>query len=191
MSISSMRPPLESRDFAQFVSACVERYGGVIDAYQIWDEPNIHPHWGSRYVSAEEYVGLLREGAIQVRAGDPAAWVLAGGLAPNTEPAGLNQNDLDFLREMYAAGAAEWFDALAAKALWATRAGRLRARCRRAKFPACGVCCTKSCRPPAMAIRRSGQWNLAGTVCRPIGPAKTLPGERPMKRNRSNGRLRR
>jgi len=108
-------PPLERRDFGLFVAACVERYGDVIDAYQIWDEPNIYPHWGSRHVDAAEYVPLLREGAIQVRAGDPAALVLAGGLAPNTEPGGRNQSDIEFLRQMYAAGGGEWFDALAVK----------------------------------------------------------------------------
>jgi len=108
-------PPLEKRRYGLFLEAFIGRYGDLIDAYQMWDEPNIYPHWGNRHVDAGGYVALLREGAIQVRAGDPGAVVLAGGLAPTTEAGGLNQNDVDYLRAMYAAGAAQWFDALAAK----------------------------------------------------------------------------
>lgn len=108
-------PPAERRDFGQFVAMVAQRYGDVIDAYQIWDDPNIHPHWGSRYVSASEYVALLREGAIQVRSGDPGALVLAGGLSPTLETSGLNLSDIEFLRQMYDGGGSQWFDALAAK----------------------------------------------------------------------------
>jgi O-antigen ligase len=108
-------PPRERRNFGAFAAAFAGRYGDVADAYQIWDEPNIAPHWGNRYVNAGEYTDLLREAALQIRPVDPDALILAGGLAPNIEPGGLNQSDIIFLREMYAAGAAEWFDALAAK----------------------------------------------------------------------------
>lgn len=108
-------PPRERRHFGAFAAAFAGRYGDTAAAYQIWDEPNIAPHWGNRYVNAAEYTDLLREAAVQIRAVDPDAVILAGGLAPNVEPGGLNQSDIAFLREMYAAGAAQWFDALAAK----------------------------------------------------------------------------
>ncbi len=108
-------PPKERRHFGAFTAAFAGRYGDTAAAYQIWDEPNIIPHWGSRYVNAAEYTDLLREAAVQIRSVDPDAVILAGGLAPNIEPGGLNQSDIIFLREMYAAGAAQWFDALAAK----------------------------------------------------------------------------
>lgn len=108
-------PPQERRDFGAFTAAFAGRYADIVDAYQVWDEPNTAPHWGNRYIHAGEYTDLLREAAIQIRARDPDAVILAGGLAPNTEPGGLNQSDITFLQEMYSAGAAPWFDALAAK----------------------------------------------------------------------------
>ncbi|MGQ9667659.1 MAG: hypothetical protein ACUVWB_10130, partial [Anaerolineae bacterium] len=108
-------PPQERRNFGAFTAAFAGRYADVVAAYQVWDEPNIAPHWGNRWVSAGEYTDLLREAAIQIRSHDPDALILAGGLAPNTEPGGLNQSDITFLHAMYAAGAAPWFDALAAK----------------------------------------------------------------------------
>lgn len=110
---SRFAPPVEVRDYGDWVQAFVERYGDVIDHYQIWNEPNIAPHWGSREVDPAAYARLLREGAIRIRAGDPEAVVLAAALAPNVEPGGANMSDVLFLDRLYQAGAAPWFDVVA------------------------------------------------------------------------------
>jgi len=109
-------PPHEVSDFGHFAQAFAHRYGADIDYYQIWDEPNIYPHWGEGYVSPTGYTALLREGYIQIKAADPEAYILTAGLAPTTESGPLNLNEVDFLREMLAAGAGGFFDILAAKA---------------------------------------------------------------------------
>lgn len=107
---NSLAPPVETRDYGDWVQAFAARYGEAIDYYQIWDEPNIAPHWGNREVDPTAYARLLREGAIQVRTADPGSVVLAAALAPNVESGGANMSDLFFLDRLYQVGAAPWFD---------------------------------------------------------------------------------
>ncbi len=109
-----LAPPQDARDFGRFVAAFAARYGDRIDYYQIWDEPNIQPHW-SGPVSAAGYVSLLREGALAARQADPGARVLAAALAPTLERGPWNLDEIEFLRGMYRAGAAPWFDIAAAQ----------------------------------------------------------------------------
>ncbi|MEA3345526.1 MAG: cellulase family glycosylhydrolase, partial [Chloroflexota bacterium] len=108
-------PPLREMDFARFVHAFAARYGDRINCYQIWDEPNLSSHWGGRYVDPRAYVRLLRAGASQIRAVDPQALILTAGLAPTWEQGPLNLDEAAFLRELYEAGAADCFEAVAAK----------------------------------------------------------------------------
>jgi O-antigen ligase len=110
---SRFAPPVEVRDYGDWVQAFVERYGDIIDHYQIWNEPNIAPHWGSREVDPAAYARLLRESSIRIRAGDPGAVVLVAALAPNVEPGGANMSDILYLDRLYQAGAAPWFDVVA------------------------------------------------------------------------------
>ncbi len=108
-------PPADPADFARFVSAFVTHYRGQIRYVQLWDEPNIAPHWGNRPVDPEGYVALLRAGYEAATSADPEVVVLAAGLAPTTEVSERNLNDVLFLREMYGAGARGFFDILAIK----------------------------------------------------------------------------
>jgi hypothetical protein len=110
-----LAPPTETRDFGEFAAAFAERYGDRIDYYQIWDEPNIAPHWGAREVDPEGYARLLREGAIRVRTADDNAVILLAALAPNIEAGGEHMSDILFLDAVYRAGAGEWFDLVAAQ----------------------------------------------------------------------------
>ena len=110
-----LAPPMEARDYGAFVSAFARRYSEQIDHYQLWDEPNIAPHWGDRWVDPPGYMRLLREGAIQARAADPGSVVLLAALAPNVESGGANMSDVKFLEALYQQGAAHWFDVVAAQ----------------------------------------------------------------------------
>ena len=110
--------PEQHADFADFVADFVTRYRGWVDHVIIWNEPNLSFEWGYRPVDPEGYVELLR--AVYSRAHDanPDVIVLAGALAPTLEPEGspAGLNDLIYLERMYLAGAAPYFDALAAHA---------------------------------------------------------------------------
>lgn len=108
-------PPRDMEAFARFAEQVAARYRGKVAAYQVWDEPNLGAHWGSDGVNPAAYAALLSAAHRGIRRGDADAVVLAAGLAPTTERSPANLNDLDFLRGMYAAGAAPFFDALAYK----------------------------------------------------------------------------
>jgi len=105
-------------EFADFVAAFVARYRGRVDHVIIWNEPNLSFEWGYRTVDPEGYVELLRAIYPRAHAANPDVTVLAGALAPTLEPEGsaAGLNDLDYLARIYQAGAAPYFDALAAHA---------------------------------------------------------------------------
>ncbi len=53
-------PPDDLDDWRIFLERLAARYKGRIQAYQIWNEPNLDREWGNRAPNAEEYVELLR-----------------------------------------------------------------------------------------------------------------------------------
>jgi len=108
-------PPSLAADYARFAEAFARRYGHLVMAYQIWDQPNITPHWGKGPIDPGGYVELLRLSSEAIRRADPTAQIIAGGLAPNLESGGRNMSDLLFLREIYRRGAGRHFDVLGAK----------------------------------------------------------------------------
>lgn len=112
---SDAAPPKDFRDFGRFARAFAARYSHEVDYYQIWDEPNLSERWGGGYVDPAAYTAMLREGFTQVKSTDQKSFILTAGLAPTTEKGPLNLNEVDFLRGMYAAGAGDFFDILAAK----------------------------------------------------------------------------
>jgi hypothetical protein len=105
-------PPDRLSDWTDFLSALAQRYRGRIDAYEIWNEPNITREWGGRPPNAAEYVALLRASFDAIKRADPNAMVITAGLSPTTENSQNAQSDEGFLRAMYAAGAKGAFDAL-------------------------------------------------------------------------------
>jgi len=104
--------------FAAFAAAFAERYKDSVDYLIVGNEPNLSFEWGYRATSPEDYVDLLRVVYPAVKAVDPGMAVLAGALAPTLEPEGSPwaTNDLVYLRGMYEAGAAGYFDGLAVHA---------------------------------------------------------------------------
>lgn len=107
--------PRDMAEYARFCAAFAEHYGRLVTAYQIWDEPNVSPHWGRGEVSPAGYVEMLAAASTAIRHVLPEARIIAGGLAPNVEPGGRNQSDVHFLREIYRRGAGAYFDILGVK----------------------------------------------------------------------------
>ncbi len=101
--------------FAEFAAAFAGRYQDTVSHLIIWNEPNLSYEWGYRPATATDYVDLLRTVYPAVKAANLDIMVLAGALAPTLEPAGSpwGLNDLIYLDQMYAAGAADYFDGLA------------------------------------------------------------------------------
>ena len=102
-------------DFAEFAARFAARYEGKLAAIIVGNEPNLSYEWGYRQATAVDYVDLLKVMYPAIKAADPDVLVLGGALAPTLEPAGSpwGLNDLEYLDQMYAAGAADYFDGLA------------------------------------------------------------------------------
>jgi hypothetical protein len=107
-------PPNNLQDFADFITAVATRYKGRIDAYQIWNEPNLSREWGNRPPNAAEYTEMLRVANEAIKAVDPYPIVISAGMAPTTRNDDVARPDTFFIQEMYDAGAKPYFDALGA-----------------------------------------------------------------------------
>lgn len=112
---SPTAPPDNTSDFAAFIAAASQRYGDVIDHYQIWDEPNLSAAWGNSEPNPSLYAALLAEAYQAVHANDSHATVILAALAPTTENNLLNISDIAYLDSLYQVGAGTYFDAAAGK----------------------------------------------------------------------------
>jgi hypothetical protein len=108
-------PPDDYGEFRRFTQQMAERYRGRVDAYELWNEPNLGREWAGDTIDPERFVALVAEGAQGVRAGDPDAVVVSGapGVTGVTEE-GTAMDDRAFLRGMLGAGVAQWVDAIGA-----------------------------------------------------------------------------
>ncbi|MCL6647367.1 MAG: cellulase family glycosylhydrolase [Chloroflexi bacterium] len=107
-------PPLDDTALADFLAAVAARYRGKIQAYEIWNEPNTSLEWGGRPPDPAKYVRMLRALYPKVKAADPNAILVTGGLA-TTGDAGTGREawgDLTYLRALYENGARGFFDAI-------------------------------------------------------------------------------
>lgn len=103
-------PPADLAAWERFTGTFAAHYGDRVPVIQIWDLPNLPDRWGGAPPDAAAYVNLLARGSNAARAGNPTATILTAELDP-----GANADDLVFLRQMYAVGAAPFFDAVAAR----------------------------------------------------------------------------
>src|SRR5262249_51062297 len=100
---------------AQFAGAFATRYGAQVDYYQVWDEPNLTAAWGNQEPNATAYSALLAAAYKSIHQNDSVATVIAAALAPTVESGPKNISDISYLHDMYAVGAKDFMDAVAAK----------------------------------------------------------------------------
>jgi polysaccharide biosynthesis protein PslG len=104
--------PLDQEVFAGFVRQVVERYGAEIAFVQIWDRPNEPDRWGGRVATPAEYATLLATAHGAIQSARPSVLTVLAEFEPN--PANDGLDDLSFLAGLYSAGAAPFFDVVAA-----------------------------------------------------------------------------
>jgi photosystem II stability/assembly factor-like uncharacterized protein len=116
----AVKAPADARDpiidlpaYLNFVEAVAQRYRGRIQAYVIWNEPNLALEWGAP-PDPEAYARLLRSSYLSVKQADPSALVVSAGLAPTNEQSERAMDDRVFLQRMYKADVRPLFDALGA-----------------------------------------------------------------------------
>ncbi|MGX9673037.1 cellulase family glycosylhydrolase [Mycobacterium sp. HM-7] len=102
--------------YADFVKQVATRYGDVISAYEVWNEPNsasfFQPMDPVRYTAILKAVYTTLKGVNGTGGVDPTSTVIAGALAPLQDFFGLTSSPQTFLAAMYAAGAKGFFDAI-------------------------------------------------------------------------------
>jgi hypothetical protein len=106
--------PAQSSNFAKFAAAAVKRYQGYgINAWEIWNEPNIVNFWKPE-PNPSQYVQLIKASYLAIKRQDPGAIVLIGGLAGNADNAGASYIDpRTFLERLYSDKAKNYFNGVA------------------------------------------------------------------------------
>ena len=103
-------PPENYEDFGDFCYEVAKRYRGRIQAYQIWNEPNLAREWGSRPPNPEEYTRLLSIAYRRIKEADPDAIVISAGLTPTGTSSDEALPDTEYLERMYRAGFQQYSD---------------------------------------------------------------------------------
>ncbi len=119
----SSGPPDDFNTYGDFVEAFARHYQGKIFYLQIWNEPNLAREWNDAPIDPAAYTRLLKIAYTRAKAVDPNIRILTAPLSitlgepfPKGENVFRNMNDLQFLDEMYADGAKDYFDILSANA---------------------------------------------------------------------------
>lgn len=107
--------PKNIDDWLHYVRSVVEHYDGHgvdnapgsprMNYWEVWNEPNIPGFWPPT-PNAAEYLALLKVTYRAIKATDPTAKVVLGGLAN----AGLNADGSSYLQALYDLGGAPYFD---------------------------------------------------------------------------------
>jgi hypothetical protein len=95
-------PPANPADYAAMMSFLAQRFAGHVEAYEIWNEEDA-PAWWVGAPNPAAYTSLLQATYPAIKAADPSATVLVGG---------LTGNDYEFVEGLYANGAKGYFDAI-------------------------------------------------------------------------------
>jgi len=95
-------PPANPQDYAAFIGALAEQFGTHVSAYEIWNEED-ESAWWTGAPNPGAYTQLLQAAYPAIKAADPSATVVLGG---------LTGNDYPFLEGVYAAGGKGSFDAV-------------------------------------------------------------------------------
>ena len=96
-------PPANADHFADFLFDMATRYQGRVQAYQVWNEPNLAREWGGKRPNPREYVTLLKKAYDAIKRADPNAIVITAGMAPTgTDDATAMPDDV-FYEAMYQA----------------------------------------------------------------------------------------
>ncbi len=115
------QPPGNAGHFADYVFALASRYNcgptsvGCIQAFQIWNEPNLAREWGGNRPNPAEYVQFLGQAYAAIKRANPNAVVISAGMAPTGDDSAIAMPDDKFYEQMYQAmgGSSNgYFDAL-------------------------------------------------------------------------------
>jgi polysaccharide biosynthesis protein PslG len=113
-------PPDNYEDYGAFIYALVDHFklgagNGVIDAIELWNEPNLSREWGNAPISADsaaDYVRLMCAGHHAAKRASSHIVTISAGLSPTGTLNSEAADDTTYLQWMYDAGARDCFDVL-------------------------------------------------------------------------------
>lgn len=100
--------PSDTAAFAKFAQQAAQRYSTKISTWEIWNEPNLTQFFRPK-PNVNTYTTMLKAAAASIRAVQPGAKILNGGLSPAVDN-GSDISPVTYLKGMYAAGAKSSFD---------------------------------------------------------------------------------
>ncbi len=113
--------PTDLDQWGDHVEAIARTGLGVVEAYEIGNEPNTDRFWGGAAPDPGQYVQVLQVAYERIKAVDPGAIVVSGGLAPVGRIKGTcngwsgnncdAMDEREYARQMFLLGAGETFDA--------------------------------------------------------------------------------
>jgi hypothetical protein len=104
-------PPADPATLASFLRAFVVQVKPeMIDAIEIWNEPNLLREWDGLPIEGGIYMSYFRAAYEAVKSVAPHATLVTAGLAPVGDIPGSAASDRRFLQEMYDAGLAQYSD---------------------------------------------------------------------------------
>jgi hypothetical protein len=102
-------PPSDPQALARFISFFLTKFGDVIDAVEIWNEPNLSREWQGQPLTGGSYMQYFGPAYNAVRAYSKSIIVVSAGLAPTGSQDGA-ANDRTYLQQMYGAGLGRYSD---------------------------------------------------------------------------------
>ncbi|MDQ7025510.1 MAG: LysM peptidoglycan-binding domain-containing protein [Anaerolineae bacterium] len=119
-------PPDDLNDFGTFAGVVAERYAGVVDAYEIWSDPNLRINWmipnvelrsdgfpDARLAIEVRYIDLLEAAYKAIKEADSDTMVITAGLAPTGNDDFYNSIDtFVFFEALMKQGALNFSDAV-------------------------------------------------------------------------------
>jgi len=99
--------PIFADQFAAFLRNLASRQRGKVQAYELFNEPNLKWEWnahiagGGGMPSAAGYARILQAAYPVIKANDPAATVITGGLSPAGDGGSESVGDLAFMQGLY------------------------------------------------------------------------------------------
>jgi hypothetical protein len=104
--------PASPTEYAAWAKAVVTEFAPMgVKYFEIWNEPNLAKYWEPK-VNPAFYVRMLADSYRAIKAIDPSAVVISGGLAPLPSTA-KSLSMTAFLKAIYADGAKPYLDAVA------------------------------------------------------------------------------
>ncbi|MDP2659905.1 MAG: cellulase family glycosylhydrolase [Dehalococcoidia bacterium] len=110
-------PPLNDNDLAEFMYQLALHFKGRVEAWELWNEPNLNYEWGYQRPDPAKFARMLRAVYPRVKAADPQTLLIVGGLSTTGGDFDDTGNeghigDLGYLKALAQAGAQGFFDAI-------------------------------------------------------------------------------